>query len=296
MSMKETTNPAKWVEGIIQEFIDRSPLNTLQNAANDKAFEDPLVGFSQGSDPLYEAYKDHVGPFHWTPHEVFTQAYPQVHVSPDELTVISWVLPQTRATRADNRKETTFPSERWARARIFGEEVNVNLRKHVVHALVEKGYRAVSPLLSPQWEIKASDRFVFASTWSERHAAHAAGLGTFGLCDGLITPKGKAMRTGSVVVQMQIPPTPRPYVDHQEYCLFLAKGICGKCIPRCPVGALSESGHDKTKCLNHLRPTTADYVKANYGFDGYGCGLCQTKVPCESKIPTKGDLEEEEPS
>jgi len=27
------------------------------------------------------------------------------------------------------------------------------------------------------------------------------------------------------------------------------------------------------------------------GFEGYGCGLCQTDVPCESKIPTPEDVE-----
>ena len=36
----------------------------------------------------------------------------------------------------------------------------------------------------------------------------------------------------------------------------------------------------------HLKPATADYVKAHYHFDGYGCGLCQVGVPCEAKIPT----------
>jgi len=48
--------------------------------------------------------------------------------------------------------------------------------------------------------------------------------------------------------------------------------------------------NDKVKCLEHLRPHTAEYVKAHYHFDGYGCGLCQTGVPCESKIPTESDL------
>ena len=66
--------------------------------------------------------------------------------------------------------------------------------------------------------------YVFASLLSERHAAYAAGLGTFGLCDGLITPKGKAMRCGSVVARIQIAATPRPYEDHHAYCLFYAKG------------------------------------------------------------------------
>jgi len=289
--MKKTVDLAAWIGQIIKDFIEQSPQNTLQNKTNDKAFDTPLVGFSQGDDPIYRTYKDVVGPFHWTPMEIFTRTFEGMTVKPQELTVISWILPQTSATKADNRKQSTYPAERWARARIYGEEVNVKLRSHVVTILQENGYQALAPMLSDQWKRKESDKYVFASTWSERHAAYACGLGTFGLCDGLITPRGKAMRTGSVVARIKIPPTKRPYSDHHAYCLFFTKGICGKCISRCPVGALSEAGHDKIKCRNHIRPATADYVKSHYGFDGYGCGLCQTKVPCESKIPTKKDLE-----
>ena len=289
--MKNTANPANWIEQIIKDFIDKSPENTLQNKANDRAFETPLVGFSSGDDPIYETFKEVVGPFHWAPLQIFTQTFQEINVAPGELTVISWILPQTEATKADNQKQSTYPAERWARARIFGEEVNEKLRRHVVAALQKNGYPALAPALSDRWERKKSETYVFASTWSERHAAYAAGLGTFGLCDGLITPKGKAMRTGSVVARIQIRPTPRPYTDHHAYCLFYTQGICGKCISRCPVGALSQAGHDKLKCRNHIRPVTADYVKTHYGFDGYGCGLCQTKVPCESKIPTKTDVE-----
>jgi epoxyqueuosine reductase QueG len=268
--MKKTVDLAAWIGQAIEDFIEKSPQNTLQNKTNAKAFDTPLVGFSRGDDPLFETYKA---------------------VKPEDLTVISWILPQTKATKADNRKQTTYPAESWARARIFGEEVNVKLRKHVVATLQENGYQALAPMLSDQWKRKKSDKYVFASTWSERHAAYASGLGTFGLCDGLITPRGKAMRTGSVVAHIKIPPTRRPYTDHHAYCLWFTQGICGKCIPRCPVDALDESGHDKTKCRAHIRPVTADYVKSHYGFDGYGCGLCQTKVPCESKIPTRQDVE-----
>ena len=289
--MKKTADLASWIEQIIKDFIEKSPENTLQNKANDRAFDAPLVGFSSGADPIYETYREVVGPFHWTPLQIFTQTFGDLSVTPEELTVISWILPQTGATKADNRKQTTYPAERWARARIFGEEVNEKLRKHVVAILQKNGYPALAPALSDQWARKKSETYVFASTWSERHAAYAAGLGTFGLCDGLITPKGKAMRTGSVVARIKMTPTPRPYTDHHAYCLFYTQGICGKCITRCPVGALSEAGHDKINCRNHIRPVTADYVKTHYGFDGYGCGLCQTKVPCESKIPTREDVE-----
>jgi epoxyqueuosine reductase QueG len=212
-------------------------------------------------------------------------------VKPEELTVISWILPQTEATKADNRKENFYPSERWARARIFGEEVNEKLRKHVVASMESEGYQVVAPSLTPQFSIRISPKYELASTWSERHAAYASGLGTFGLCDGLITPVGKAMRTGSVVARIQVSPTPRPYEDHHEYCLFFTKGICGICIKRCPVGAITEAGKDKATCRGHLFPVTKDYVTSEYGFDGYGCGLCQTKVPCESKIPGRKDVE-----
>jgi epoxyqueuosine reductase QueG len=290
MATTPEVDPAAWIEDVIRDFIERSPENTLQGSFREKAFEHPLVGFSRGDDPLYESYKEFVGPYHWTPLEIFTQTFPGISVQPEELTVISWILPQTQATRDDNRQQSTYPAERWARARIFGEEVNVKLRNRVVDILQKAGFEAVAPMLAAAWERKKSDQYVFASTWSERHAAYAAGLGTFGLCDGLITPRGKAMRTGSVVARIKIPPTPRPYNDHRAYCLFYSQGICGKCITRCPVGALSENGHDKVKCLEHLRPATAEYVKANYHFDGYGCGLCQVGVPCESGIPVNQDV------
>ncbi len=292
--MNHSVEPSVWIESVIKDFIDHSPENTLKNTDNDKAFETPLIGFSRGDDPLYETYRDHVGPFYLTPWEIFSITFRDFGVRPEELSVISWILPQTGPTKADNRKEHFYPSERWARARIFGEEVNEKLRKHVVTVFEGEGYAAVAPSLTPQFSMRISPRYGLASTWSERHAAYAAGLGTFGLCDGLITPVGKAMRVGSVVARIQIPPTPRPYKDHHEYCLFFTQGLCKKCIPRCPAGAITEAGKDKPTCLRHLFPVTRDYVTSKYGFDGYGCGLCQTGVPCESKIPTKKDVEKDE--
>jgi epoxyqueuosine reductase QueG len=284
---EQIRNPGEWLETVIKDFINQSPENTMKNAEKEKAWADPLVGFSRGNDPIFQDFKEHVGPFHWTPLEIFARTFPDAKAAAADLTVISFILPHTEKTKIDSRKETAYPSERWARARIFGEEANKKLRFHLVSLLREKGIQAVAPLDSPFWERKNSNRFVFSSTWSERHAAFASGLGTFGLCDGLITPRGKAMRCGSVVAQIKIPPTQRPYKDHRAYCLFFSKGICGKCIQRCPAGALSKEGHDKNKCRSYMHPRMEEYVKTHFGFVGYGCGLCQTGVPCESKIPVK---------
>lgn len=275
------------IEGLIREYVRDSPDNSLRNEANDKAWEEPLVGYARGDDPLFSFYKSDIGTFYWTPPEIVSITFPDLHPAPEELTVISWVLPQTAATKADNRRQEDLPAERWMRSRSHGEAFNMQLARYLVEVLREDGIASVAPAQSPQWAWQQSERYGFSSNWSERHAAHAAGLGTFSLCDGLITPKGKAMRCGSVIARIAVPPTPRPYENPRAYCLFYTGGTCKKCIARCPAGAISEAGHDKTKCGNFLFKTVAPHAKSRIGIESYGCGLCQTRVPCESRIPAE---------
>lgn len=282
-----TTDQRTWMKGIISDFVKNSPENSLKMDPDEKAFDEVLVGFASGSDPLYRTYKEVIGELHWTPLEAFLLNFPGASVSSDNLTVISWVLPHREPTKADNRKEKLYPSRRWVHARFPGEEFNNSLRRHIVKELGHEGIRALAPVLLPEWTWEKSLKYVFVSKWSERHTAYAAGLGTFGLCDGLITNKGKAHRVGSVIANLTIPATERPYDDHHAYCLYFYDGSCTGCQERCPVGAVTEEGHNKVKCWDHAGGTCAQYVKANYGFDGYGCGLCQTAVPCESGIPKK---------
>jgi epoxyqueuosine reductase QueG len=281
---------ADWIKALVRDFIATSPLNSMKNKNGDPAWDGALVGFASGADPIWQQYKEHVGPFHWTPWEVFSQHRPKESAGAAELTVISWVLPQREAVRKANRRAQKYPAEEWARIRVYGEEFNAALRRHVADSLERAGFPAIAPMLVSNWTVVKSQRFSYASSWSERHAAHAAGLGTFGLCDGLITAKGKAMRVGSVVAKITVAPTPLPYSDHRAYCLFFADGTCGQCIDRCPAHAISKEGHDKERCRRHLA-RSREYVKKAYQFEGYGCGLCQVGVPCEARIPVKAARE-----
>jgi epoxyqueuosine reductase len=281
---------ADWIKDLVRDFIVTSTHNTMRNDTEDPAWDDALVGFASGADPIWQQYKEYVGPFHWTPWEVFAQHCPGESAGAEELTVVSWVLPQREAVRKANRRAKKYPSEEWARIRVYGEEFNAALRRRVADRLKQVGHAAIAPMLAPNWTVVKSERFSYASSWSERHAAHAAGLGTFGLCDGLITARGKAMRVGSVVAKISIQPTPRPYSNHRAYCLFFADGTCGKCIDRCPARAITKAGHDKEKCRQHLA-RSREYVKKTYKFEGYGCGLCQVGVPCEARIPVKAARE-----
>ncbi|MFH1034897.1 MAG: epoxyqueuosine reductase [Pseudomonadota bacterium] len=276
---------AGWISDFIGGLVASSPHNSLRDGPGERAFDQPLVGFASGQDPIFLECKRHIGDFFWTPAEAYAQAYPQEPAPAEEVSVISWILPQTQATKDENAREKVFCSGRWAGVRLFGEKFNALLRQELAQALCQEGLPALAPMLLPSWRRETSADYGYASTWSERHAAHAAGLGTFGLCDGLITPLGKAMRTGSVVVRAKLPATPRPYHDHHAYCLFYTHGTCGKCIPRCPVKALSDQGHDKIKCGRHVGQVGKEHNLEHYGLDIEGCGLCQVAVPCASHIP-----------
>jgi epoxyqueuosine reductase len=286
-----------FIEGFIRDFLAVPENNNLGPGSTDRAWDDFVVGFSSGADELYGFLKEHIGDFHWTPAEAFALgasvaaegsapgdsavALPR----PEELTVISWALCQTEKTKAANRAQTLFPSEAWARSRIYGQRHQRSLQRALVAALTARGNPAIAPNLLPQAAEENSLNYGQASTWSERHVAYVSGLGTFGLCGGLITERGQAVRLGSVVVRATIQPTPRPYSDPFAYCLFFRDRSCVACVDRCPMGSVNIDGRDKEACARHLQPATEQFVKREYGFNGYGCGLCQTDVPCESGIP-----------
>ncbi len=262
--------------------------NSLGPGLDLPAFDAPLVGCAPGDDPLFDFLKRDIGPgFYWTPVEAFAHAFPGTEAVSTDLSVVSWVLPQTEHTRRAHARTGDMPSIEWSRARHYGEKVNEALRRFVVELFAEEGVEACAPALLPLWTRAESPKYGFASTWSERHTAHVCGLGTFGLSDGLITPRGKAIRVGSVVVRARLTPTPRTYTDHHEWCLFFAGGKCRACMKRCPAGAISEKGHDKVKCKTYIRSITAPYVEERQlGFRVNSCGLCQVRVPCEHRNPT----------
>jgi len=268
----------------------QSPVNDMELPALEPFFGVPLLGVAAGDDPFWlRCQEEYIGVFHWTPVQAFQHAFPDARgTAAGELSVFVWILPQTAATKRDNRRERTYPAERWARSRALGEpKVNEGLRAFLVAELKKKGVQAAAPQSLPQWNQHMSERYGFASTWSERHAAYAAGLGTFGLCDGLITSVGKAVRVGSLVIRHALPVSERPYTHHREYCLYFQDGSCAACAKRCPAGSVRVEGRDKTQCRRHLHAYCAPYMEQRWNIKGYGCGLCQTGVPCESGIPRR---------
>jgi len=236
-------------------------------------FDEPLFGYASAIDPFFaEAKKPEVIGAHF--------------MAPDEWlpgakTVISVFLPFTARVREANRLDMAWPALEWLHGRIEGQAFQVKICRLVEDLLKKEGFAALTPMIdnrlssrSPLTDDKTEQGF-YTTNWSERHAAFAAGLGTFGLSKGLITRKGVAGRFLSVITSAQFEPTKRSYRGPYDYCIR-----CYACVANCPVGAISkEKGKLHYPCSGFL-----DAVKAKHS-PYYGCGKCQVKVPCEDNAP-----------
>ncbi len=288
-------NPNLFVETKIKDFAAGSAKNQLPAFNCEPIFDAPLVGFADGDDPIFQYYKVVVSDFHLTPREAwerYLQGAGAGSGQPDNLRVISFVMPITDATRRSLAAESIVPSLRWNHTRWQGHDFITELSNYVISLLGELGYHGVAPELASFFERREMPGGL-VSNWSQRHIAYAAGLGTFSLSDGFITPRGIAMRCGSVVTDAPLNPSPRTYKHHLANCLFYRGESCGRCMQRCPVGAIKESGHDKIRCREFMQGRQKEILKELGREEGYmgryvGCGFCQVKVPCEFQIPPAG--------
>lgn len=245
-----------------------------------------LVGFVSADDPIFIQYKEIIGKFHLTPIETYTEFCKknEIQCSTNNLTVVAFILPINQQTKKENLTYSKeMPGERWAHTRLFGEQANQKLQNYLIIELKKENINAIAPMMLGYMfrVIRKPAKGIWTSTWSHRHMAFAAGLGSFGLSDGFINRKGIAMRCGSIVIDYKLPTDAdkRPK-DPYFYC-----SNCGACIKRCPVGAITyENRHDKKKCSKHVM-SSIPYIKNTYGIDIYSCGLCQVGVPCENGFP-----------
>ena len=171
-------------------------------------WKQPLMGFADANSPYIRSLKELISPTHYLPEEFL----------PDCKTILCYFFPFTEEIARSN-EEGTEPSAVWVRAYQETNQMFVELNRSLAELFASWGYRAVSP--DPVGMI---DEEHIYSNWSQRHIAYAAGLGTFGMNNMLITEAG----------------------------------TCGLCVRRCPIHALTlKSGFDRVACQRHL----ADFEK-----------------------------------
>ena len=237
-------------------------------------YEEPLIGVSAADDEIYTVCKrrDVVGEAMMLPLEWL----------PEAGSVIAFFFPFTEQVRRSNRGDPENTSPEWLHARIEGQAFITGYTEKLKEYFRKRGIRSCVPATEERFAIqytvldeKDPEGIHVSSSWSERHAAYASGLGTFCLSRGLISSKGVAGRYASIIVSEYFEPDERTYTGIYDYCIH-----CGACIRRCPVNAITlEDGKNQRICKEWIDKTSERYAPR------YGCGKCQTGVPCESRIP-----------
>ena len=235
--------------------------------------DEPVEGYASADDPLFLTFRNEavIGPSFLLPSQWLEGAR----------TVISFVMPFSEAVRAGNRSGT-MPSREWLYARYEGQQFINAFAEGIKDFFLSNSVRAVVPSSDARFSVRhrffeeeGRKTFQTESAWSERHAAYACGLGTFGISKGLITEKGTAVRFASIIIDQPVDADVRPYTRYDEYCIR-----CGACIPLCPAAAITlEHGKNNILCKEWVDKMGVLYAPR------YGCGKCQTGVPCEHGIP-----------
>lgn len=239
-------------------------------------WDEPLVGFANANHPDIFKLKEIISEQHVMPNEVLTS--PTI--------IIAYFVPFTKELANTNKGQGDVASPEWARTY---EETNTmfgNLNQYLIEEVTKMGYEA-----GISKESTTFDRERLISNWSQRHIARIAGLGTFGMNNMLITPKGCCGRYSTVVTNLDVVPD-KPL--EEEYCLYKSKAVCGVCIKHCPSGALTLDGYDRKKCFQVCLKNAEIYKGFGSSYlDETGkntnsagsevCGKCVVNVPCSFK-------------
>lgn len=268
------------LEHRLAAFVAESPGNRVEESyalrpeyVGTPIYEAPLMGCAAADDPLFAYMKqrtDIYGPTLRLPEEWL----------PGAVSVVSFFLPLSKAIRDSNRSDLTRPSDLWLHGRTEGQAFLNRATVYLAELLREAGGQVVIPALDPAFSVirdparQERGEPPYVSNWSERHAAFTAGLGTFSLSKHLITEKGVSGRFGSLITDLPLAVTPRPYTDPYEYCTF-----CGACRKRCIVNAIGPQEKDNRICSDFQHQMRERFSPR------HGCGKCQLSVPCETGRP-----------
>lgn len=251
-----------WIESTITNFV--KDFEARPDIAT--RWKTPLVAYADASDPLFLLFKDVVSPTHCLPQDFI----------PEAASVITYFLPFESSIVKSN-VPGRLSSEAWGRAYIETNTLIGEINAHMARELAAKGYRGTNMPATHNFD---EERLM--SDWSHRHVAYAAGLGTFGLNNMLITEAGCAGRVGSIVTDLALEPTPRP--DH-ERCIYKAdraRGVfsCGVCVSACVHNALFFDHFDRHRCYE-MCLENASHLK-HLGLADV-CGKCVAGMPCAFK-------------
>ncbi len=257
----------------IKEILTGEVIKFVRGTGLD-IWKTPLVGFADVHHPYIRNIRKYAGSRHQMPEDVM----------PDASIVMVYFLPFRDELVKQNRGGE-FASAEWARIYEETNSMFPQLNDHMIKVIEKLGYAAEQASEAPIFY-----RDEIMSHWSFRHFAYAAGLGTFGMNNMLITADGCAGRINGIVTNLDVE-TGTP--QEEEACLYKRSGKCGLCMKICPAGALTEAGYDRKKCYAQCLKNAEVHTGFGSSYsDGSGvqigsevCGKCVAGMPCALRRP-----------
>ena len=237
-------------------------------------FQHPVFAIARADDPLFINIKrpEVVGEHHLLPEDWL----------PGAKSVLSVFLPYEHGTVEANTRDPIVPAIEWVYTRVDGQRFLLEIGAKIRDALIADSYLAIVPCADDRCVMQNSRIPVsgtehippYSTNWSERHVGYVAGLGTFGMSTNFISKAGCAGRLISIITDWETAPDVRDYDDWLGYC-----NRCGTCIKRCQAKAHfhDKHGKDHDKCLAFMKKAAEMHAPR------YGCGKCQSGLPCDYK-------------
>lgn len=220
----------------------------------------PLIGFASADNPLFATFRrDEVIGSQWRAPKEWM---------PEAKSVVVFFFPVSSEIRARHRAAKTPTNEAW----------NYGYGKHgqILNAFIEGltaeleslGIHYHIPTKDPAFKIEqhpvmsgGKEDVHYSTSWSNRHVAFAAGLGTFGVHRHLITRSGCSGVLASMILDREMEPTVAEYKDPYENCIH-----CGACVNRCPAGAITlENLRNLKECRTYAGSQEKKTIPATAG-------------------------------
>ena len=249
-------------------------ISAIIKSTNLEIWKEPIIGFADVNHPYIRNLSKYAGDSHQMPEDVMD----------DAAAVLVYFLPFREELVKSNRGSGLATSE-WA---CIYEKTNALfplLNNHLTEVIHNLGYEAKQASEAPIFY-----RDEIMSHWSFRHFAYAAGLGTFGMNNMLITAAGCAGRLNGLVTNLPVE-TGSPQTE--QACLYKRSGKCGLCLKICPAGALTADGYDRKKCYDQCLKNAEVHTEFGSSYsDNSGrtigsevCGKCIAGMPCAHRRP-----------
>jgi epoxyqueuosine reductase QueG len=240
-----------------------------------KLWKEPIIGFVSAENENLPNLKSIVGIDHHMPNDVLS----------DAKSIISYFIPFDEGIVKSNIKGTMASAE-WVIAYIKTNNLIRIINENIVELMKQNGYKAATISVMHPYDVKT-----LVSTWSHRHIAHIAGIGTFGMNNMLITKSGCCGRFGSIVINYGLSEY-KQASEIKEKCLNKLNGTCGACQSACAVKCYGKNYFDKQKCYEQSLKNRQHYK--NYGNAETAvphdcgadiCGKCLVNLPCSTREP-----------